>query len=321
MSALATTDSDEEALLSMLGLPNLSLSSEEVPPPPEQQSIDELSTTVPQSHFTQLSEAYATAGIVELSTPSLKPFFPSASTMRLITNEIHYAENPAILRTNETVATSVLTRLENFVPHHDTWKSVCGTNGALSVVLGEVFNTPPWPLYKEKLNLKPPGGKGFAPHLDAPSLQQTGLADDFVTVMIAIDDMTSMNGCLEVVKGEWNENNCVKCEVPEGNNPDGNGRLGAIHATALPTLTWEKIPCDAGSVYLFSGYIPHRSNYNYSLLSRRAVFLTYNNPKYGEQRSNYYNAMQDLRDEYREIAMAKKLEEKDEVNWLTSIPS
>jgi hypothetical protein len=45
---------------------------------------------------------------------------------------------------------------------------------------------------KEKLNYKPAGGAGFMPHLDFPSLSfyAPPTMDDFITVMIAIDDMT-----------------------------------------------------------------------------------------------------------------------------------
>eukprot|EP01034_Spumella_vulgaris_P036501 gene36501-45014_t len=54
--------------------------------------------------------------------------------------------------------------------------------------------------------------------------------------MIAIDDMTIENGCLQVSKGSWSEENSVLCEeISTGNgseNPDGNGRRGAIQSEA-----------------------------------------------------------------------------------------
>lgn len=87
---------------------------------------------------------------------------------------------------------SVLTRMENFVSLHKEWEALCGTGGVLSEIVGHVctselqpqqpsepdarFNdsdsdsdgeqvadSEPWCLYKEKLNLKPAGGMGFAP--------------------------------------------------------------------------------------------------------------------------------------------------------------
>jgi hypothetical protein len=87
-------------------------------------------------------------------------------------------------------------------------------------------------LYKEKLNLKPPGGSGFAPHLDTPSLRvalgETG-PQTFVTVMVAINNMTAQNGCLRIAKGRWSEDNHCSLVPPEQDgNPDAGGRAGAI---------------------------------------------------------------------------------------------
>ena len=78
-----------------------------------------------------------------------------------------------------------LTRLENFVNYHSKWNDLVHKYLArcLSALMGE-----PMVLFKEKLNLKPPGGSGFAPHLDGPSLR-VALGDTgprtFVTVMVA----------------------------------------------------------------------------------------------------------------------------------------
>jgi hypothetical protein len=78
-----------------------------------------------------------------------------------------------------------LTRLENFVDAHEGWSNLC--HGYLSDVLSQALGQK-MVLYKEKLNLKPPGGSGFAPHLDSPSLR-VALGPDgpqtFVTVMVA----------------------------------------------------------------------------------------------------------------------------------------
>ena len=220
----------------------------------------------------------------------------------------------------------VLTRLENFVAGNKEWNNLCGTGGTLSKIVGMVCSDSEviiadenseadsieheeWCLYKEKLNCKPAGGTGFAPHFDNPSLQVTGLCDRFITVMIAIDDMTVENGCLRVVPGNWSEENtkelCVDADKNHSNNnnadnlnPDGNGRRGAILPELADTLAWENIECKSGDVYIFNGWIPHRSGANTTQSSRRAVFLTYNSPEDGELREDYYRVMRLLRSRY-----------------------
>lgn len=111
---------------------------------------------------------------------------------------------------------------------------------------------------QEKLNYKPAGGAGFMPHLDHPSLMYYALPhfDSFITVMLAIDDMTEgalimrarvfrrcahrwaddvrrkkENGCLRVCKGAWSAANAVACMAPEG-DPEVGGRAGAIATEA-----------------------------------------------------------------------------------------
>ncbi len=173
-------------------------------------------------------------------------------------------------------------------------------------------------LYKEKLNLKPPGGSGFAPHLDAPSLRAAFdcVADRapraFVTVMIAIDDMNSSNGCLRVARGPWTEDNHVDVIVPpsqkaNGNiddltnsNPDAGGRAGAIPNDVANQLVYEDVVCKGGTIVAFNGWVPHRSAVNRSPFARRAVFLTYNPvDDGGDYRDLYYRRMAQLRDDYR----------------------
>lgn len=221
----------------------------------------------------------------------------------------------------------MLTRVENFVSSHNEWIALCAK---LSEIVGLVCDTSvpnclassvKWPLYKEKLNLKPAGGSGYAPHVDTPSLRVVGLAQEFVTVMIAIDSMTPNNGCLRVCPGQWTEANAApmlssaehiitstlghgeSTDNPVQNiqllNPDGNGRQGALSSVASEALTWENIECEAGDVYLFSGWLPHRSGGNASQGPRRAVYLTFNSPEDGEDlRDLYYMLMRKMRSDY-----------------------
>src|SRR6478672_2439435 len=87
-----------------------------------------------------------------------------------------------------------LCRTENFVPFHEGLRSLL-TGGPMvataSALLGE-----PAVLYKEKINYKLPGGAGYAPHQDAPAYR---FVTTHVSCMVAVDDATAENGCLEVV--------------------------------------------------------------------------------------------------------------------------
>ena len=219
-----------------------------------------------------------------------------------------------------------LTRLENFVPHHDGWSELCldYLTNLISALCGE-----PMALYKEKLNVKPPGGSGFAPHLDSPSLR-IALGDDgpqeFVTVMVAIDDMTVRNGCLRVVKGPYSEQNLVEVVLPKADgNPDGDGRAGAIPDGVASSLEFEDIVVKGGTIAAFGGWVPHRSAVNASPFARRAVFLTYNPAREGRCRERYYDQMKEMREGWRrQVGLADRRQQTEdeqlEMEALASIP-
>lgn len=54
-------------------------------------------------------------------------------------------------------------------------------------------------LFKDEIAWKLPGGNGAVPHVDLPAYGH--LAPQFVEIMIAVDDHTVENGCLEFVVG------------------------------------------------------------------------------------------------------------------------
>jgi ectoine hydroxylase-related dioxygenase (phytanoyl-CoA dioxygenase family) len=213
-----------------------------------------------------------------------------------------------------------LTRFENFVNDHESWRELCYGYLAkcVSAICGEEMI-----LYKEKLNLKPPGGSGFAPHLDSPSLR-IALGNNgpstFVTVMIAIDDMTEKNGCLKVCKGPWTEENHVDVVEPEeGGDPDAGGRAGAIHAAN--ELDFSPIICQGGDFAVFNGWVPHRSSANASPFSRRAVFLTYNPAREGDFHDLYYHKMNKKREDYTNVLKAQRNSDHEaEIAALSSVP-
>lgn len=134
--------------------------------------------------------------------------------------------------------------------------------------------------------------KGFAPHLDTPSLRVAFGNEGpstFLTVMISIDDMNSKNGCLKVVRAsdyfdqerqfkgrcyiqeqqqqKWCESNHVPVIHPKGTNPDGDGRAGAIKD--ISGLDFKDVIIKGGQISIFNGFVPHSSDYNHSLFPRR----------------------------------------------------
>lgn len=163
-----------------------------------------------------------------------------------------------------------LCRTENFVPFHEGLRALL-TDGSMlataSALLGE-----PAVLYKEKINYKLPGGAGYAPHQDAPAYR---FVATHVSCMVAVDDASPGNGCLEVVSDlhhellPVDENGCIRTDVAE-------------------SLEWMPVAVQAGETLWFHSRTPHRSGPNHSTRPRRALYPTYNAAAEGDLRADYY---------------------------------
>ncbi|MEM8707137.1 MAG: phytanoyl-CoA dioxygenase family protein [Actinomycetota bacterium] len=178
--------------------------------------------------------------------------------------------DPVLVHHEQTVHGVAVTRAENLVPNHDGFRAMA-TAGAVVEAVGQLFDEPAL-LYKEKVNFKQPGGAGFAPHQDATAYK---FADDHVTVMVAIDEATTANGCLEMVAGHHHD------LLPT----DGDG---CIDPTAADSLPWRPVELAPGELLAFTSRTPHRSAPNTSDQPRRALFLTYNRASAGDHRAAYY---------------------------------
>ncbi|WP_198024788.1 phytanoyl-CoA dioxygenase family protein [Bradyrhizobium sp. Cp5.3] len=169
-------------------------------------------------------------------------------------------------------ASPLINRIENFADHDDVLGDCVRSSlmaGITTQLLGE-----PVCLFKEKINLKLPGGAGFELHQD----QQAGwsrYASLFVTALIAIDAADTSNGCLEVFPGLHKDG----LLGPEGS---------PLPISAVGNRAPIPVELSPGDVLFFDSYAPHASKPNLSDRPRRAMYLTYNRLRDGDHREDYY---------------------------------
>jgi len=173
----------------------------------------------------------------------------------------------------EGEGTRTLCRAENFVNYHEAVRNLC-THKIKSVV-SQLFYTEA-NLFKEKINFKLPGGSGFAAHQDSPAY--IGMAEQHISVMVAVDAANVGNGCLQVAAGQWK-----KDQVPLN-------AQGVVTPEAEADMTFQYVECVPGDILFFGGYLPHRSGANTSDKARRAMFITYNPACEGDFHEAYYKA-------------------------------
>ena len=131
-------------------------------------------------------------------------------------------------------------------------------------------------LFKDKINWKLPGGGSFKPHQDHPAWIDFK-PDRYINTMFFLDEMTLENGCLEVSTDM--DRSLVHYEL----NKDGS-----LMSSVTDSLSWTPIIGGKRDLLIFDSYIPHRSGVNLSNKSRRAMFLTYNDVKYGYLYEDYF---------------------------------
>ncbi|MDP3559880.1 MAG: phytanoyl-CoA dioxygenase family protein [Legionellaceae bacterium] len=169
----------------------------------------------------------------------------------------------------------VLSRVENFVEYHQGFKQLVSDKKLLHLLtslMGEsvIF-------FKEKLNLKAPGAKGYTAHQDAPAFFDIDY--DAISIFIAIDPATIENGCVSFVK---NGEQFKEKLLPQ------NTHNHALSKEVVDTLHWEPIECSPGDVIIFSAYAPHYSTPNNTSDSRRAVFLTFGKTRNSISKTKVY---------------------------------
>lgn len=178
-------------------------------------------------------------------------------------------ESPVLHHREMTDFGPQLARSENFVPIHS------GLRELLTVRLARTAShllREPAVLYKEKINYKLIGGAGFSPHQDAPAYP---FINSHVSCMVAVDDATRENGCLEIVSGRHHE----LLNVDD---------RGCIQQSIVDEMEWQFAPISAGQTLWFHSLTPHRSGANHSTRDRRALYPTYNAVSEGDLREAYY---------------------------------
>lgn len=160
-------------------------------------------------------------------------------------------------------------RVENFYPYHVGIRAIL--DGPVCKAVSELFGEPAV-LFKDKLNLKPPGGKGFTAHQDQRTYTEYG--GHFIAAAIAIDECTQENGCLEVAYSRHLE-----------------GLFGPTWDT-LPNeadFDFEPIGLNPGDVLFLDSYTPHRSKPNNSDKPRRVLYATFNPISDGDWRERHFS--------------------------------
>jgi 2-aminoethylphosphonate dioxygenase len=166
-------------------------------------------------------------------------------------------------------AKRIISRIERLAPFH-TGFAACAD--ALRHPAGQLLGEDAV-LFKEKINFKMPGGDGFKPHQDSQAGWNT-YAEDFVSVLLAIDPATHENGCLQVAPGTHRAG-VVREWAP----------LSDADMAGMKFVECETKP---GDLVFFDSYVAHGSEPNLSSSMRRLYYATYNKRSAGDHMDVYY---------------------------------
>jgi hypothetical protein len=158
-------------------------------------------------------------------------------------------------------------------------------------VIGQPVN-----LFKDKCNLKSPGGGAFSCHQDIPAYIDFG-PDIHITAAVIIDPATANNGALEVAENylQVDTNHARYIPTGLGEQPmfdfyQGGNDNGTEVDEAEQLLQYQPIYTQPGDVLLFNSFVPHRSEVNRSADGRRAFFFTFNLASQGDHYERYYQS-------------------------------
>tara|TARA_B100000787_G_C16197105_1_gene301753 strand:- start:4249 stop:5007 length:759 start_codon:yes stop_codon:yes gene_type:complete len=166
-------------------------------------------------------------------------------------------------------------RIERFIDYYPELKKFMETKvyPKVNTIFGkETF------LFKDKLNWKQGGGKGFNAHQDHPAWSDF-TPSEYITVALFANDSTIQNGCLQFGRGETK---FIK-ECPY--NKEG---MGEIKPEIENKLKWDFSETTTRDLLLFDSFVPHRSYKNITDCSRRIFYFTFNDQKEGDLYKEYF---------------------------------
>lgn len=207
----------------------------------------------------------------------IKNFFSKKDT-NLISNEIDKMinennENVYVYYTRSKINKKlILNRVENFYENNKKIKVILDKK--LKNIIYQIIKSKV-NLFKDKVNFKSPGAVGFKPHQDLTIWNNMYKIKEFITVAVTIDKSNTKNGCLEISPKSHMLGELAKFEK-------------AIPLRVVKKLKWKKIISFPGDIVIFNDKTAHRSEANLSKNSRRMLFLTFNDVKYGNQIKRYY---------------------------------
>jgi len=146
-------------------------------------------------------------------------------------------------------------------------------------------------IFKDKFNLKPPGGEGFKAHFDGVFIftdPQKKIkrgwyeyGDNFINILLAIDNCNVENGTIELAKSE---NESFHDLIKKTKNEEFAELLDKVEKRYF----FEKIILNVGDLVIFKNTCPHKSSINNSDKPRRILYYTYLDEKFGNQYENYF---------------------------------
>jgi len=165
-------------------------------------------------------------------------------------------------------------RIENFFNYHKELKLFVEkkVKNTVDKIYGENMS-----LFKDKLNWKYGGGKGFRAHQDQPAWTDFE-PDRYITAAMFANNSTKEKGCLEFGVGENKFTGLCKY------NTEG---LGELDSELEKQLRWDITETSPRDLVLFDSYVPHRSGKNITETPRRIFYFTYHDKKYGNLYDSY----------------------------------
>ncbi|KAF8530462.1 hypothetical protein BU17DRAFT_79242 [Hysterangium stoloniferum] len=153
---------------------------------------------------------------------------------------------------------------ENFAAHHEDFNRLFRSERLTSMLM-QIWDDEVC-LFKEKINYKGSGGGGYAPHYDAVSYAHIDPnARTFASILVAAEEATPLNGCLEIVPGSHKRENLPPLRSDKTIRDEWSMRQ-----------MWKSIPLQPGDALLFDSYLAHRSGDNNSPNDRATIYATYN---------------------------------------------